>query len=66
MSQSDQYRLLNRSEVADKFGIPKRYLELSALRGTGPRMVRFGRLVRYRVRDIEDWIEANTTQDEPN
>ena len=35
-------------------------------RGTGPRMVRFGRLVRYRVRDIEDWIEANTTPDEPN
>ena len=58
--RSDE-RLLNRDEVQTRFGIPKRFLEISAMKGNGPRIVRVGRLARYRVKDIEAWIEANTT-----
>jgi predicted DNA-binding transcriptional regulator AlpA len=54
-------RLLSRSEVEDRFGISKRFLEICAMRGDGPRIVRVGRLVRYRAKDISDWIETNTT-----
>ena len=54
-------RLLNRMEVEERFGIPKRFLELAAMRGDGPRMVRVGRLVRYRVTDLRKWIETNST-----
>lgn len=50
-------RLLNRNEVENLFGLPKRFLEVSATRGDGPPMVRLGRLVRYRVADIREWID---------
>ena len=53
-------RLLTRDEVEALFGISRRYLEASAVRGDGPSMIRVGaRMVRYRVRDLRDWIDAN-------
>ncbi|MDW4500576.1 AlpA family transcriptional regulator [Sulfitobacter sp. D35] len=55
-------RLLTRFEVEQHFAIPKRYLELAGLRGEGPRMVRIGRLVRYRPADVRAWIEAQATE----
>lgn len=51
-------RLLDRGEVEARFGIPKRFLEVAAVRGDGPPMVKIGRLARYRVRDLRLWIEA--------
>lgn len=58
----DDDRLLTRSEVDERFGIPKRFLELSASRENGPRFVRVGRLVRYRTCDIREWIAANLSE----
>ncbi len=53
-------RLLSRNEVEALFGISRRYLEVSAVRGDGPPMIRVGsRMVRYRVRDLHEWIDAN-------
>jgi predicted DNA-binding transcriptional regulator AlpA len=53
-------RLLTRDEVEDLFGISRRYLEISAVRGDGPPMIRIGsRMVRYRLRDLRDWIDAH-------
>jgi hypothetical protein len=49
-------RLLSRDEVETTYGIAKRYLELAACKGGGPVFVKVGRLTRYRVQDIEDWI----------
>ena len=60
MKQISTERLLTRSEVEDRHGIPKRFLELAVSRGYGLRIVRVGRLVRYRVSDIEAWLEANS------
>jgi predicted DNA-binding transcriptional regulator AlpA len=57
MSIAKEIRLLRRSEVEDLFGISVRFLELAAMRGDGPPIVRLGRSVRYRVCDIHDWIE---------
>ena len=54
-------RLLSRQEVEEIFGISKRFLEIVAKRGDGPRIVTLGRLVRYRVGDLRKWIEDNTT-----
>ncbi|MDU8913433.1 helix-turn-helix domain-containing protein [Aestuariicoccus sp. MJ-SS9] len=53
-------RLLTREEVAQSYGISKRYLEACTYKGRGPRVVRLGRMVRYRPSDIDAWIEANT------
>lgn len=61
MSINETDRLLDRSEVEQHFGIPKRFLELAATRGDGPKLVRIGRLVRYRVTDVRIWIEQNVS-----
>jgi predicted DNA-binding transcriptional regulator AlpA len=52
-------RLLSRREVEERFGISKRYLEVAIMRHEGPPIVRIGRSVRYRVRDVVEWIERN-------
>ncbi len=52
-------RLLTRDEVEAVFGISRRYLEVSAVRGDGPPMIRVGsRMVRYRVADLREWLDA--------
>lgn len=57
MSLAKENRLLRRVEVEQQFGISVRFLELAAMRGDGPPIVRLGRSVRYRVCDVHDWIE---------
>ena len=52
-------RLLSREEVQSIFAIPKRFLELAACKGGGPAFVKVGRLSRYQVQDVVDWIAAN-------
>ena len=58
MNTESGNRLLNREEVQERFGISKRYLEVAAMKQEGPRIVRIGRSVRYRMVDIHRWIEA--------
>ncbi len=53
------HKLLSRDEVATVYGIAKRFLEIAACKGDGPVFVKVGRLARYRVQDIEDWINRN-------
>jgi len=60
-------RLMTRAEVQTHFGLTQRFLEVSAVRGDGPPMVKIGRSVRYRVADLRDWIAArrvNSTSQE--
>lgn len=62
-------RLISRAEVEAHFGITRRFLEIAAVRGDGPPMVKIGRSVRYRVADLRDWIDArritSTSQEMP-
>lgn len=51
-------RLLSRAEVEVNFGLSRRFLEVAAVRGDGPPMVKIGRSVRYRSEDLRAWIEA--------
>lgn len=57
MTSNKSLRLLTRSEVENIFGISKRYLEVAAMRGEGPPLVKIGRLVRYRAADLEAWLD---------
>lgn len=50
-------RLMTREEVEERFGISKRFLEVSAGRRVGPAVVRIGRSVRYSAVDIRNWID---------
>lgn len=56
--QLAQDRLLSRAEVETHFGLTRRFLEIAAVRGDGPMMVKIGRSVRYRVADVRAWIDA--------
>lgn len=51
-------RLLSRPDVQQIYGISKRFLEIAAIKGDGPSIVKVGRLARYRRDDIEAWIES--------
>lgn len=53
-------RLLSRAQVEQHFGISKRFLEVAAVRGGGPRFARIGRSVRYQVSELRRWIEENS------
>ncbi len=50
--------LLKQAEAARVLGLSERTLERLRVRGTGPRFVKAGRLVRYREADLEAWTMA--------
>ena len=50
--------LLDRAAVAELYGISKRFLEISAMRGDGPPYIKLGRAVRYRPKDLDAWIDS--------
>jgi excisionase family DNA binding protein len=52
-------RVLTEREVADRLGLSVATLRAWRLRRKGPRYVRFGRAVRYRVEDIDRFVEAS-------
>jgi predicted DNA-binding transcriptional regulator AlpA len=58
---SDFEPLLDEPNTCGHLGIS--YSTLRGLRraGAGPRYVRVGGSIRYRLRDIEAWLDANTT-----
>lgn len=57
MSQ-DAERLLSRREVQQRFGLTVRFLEVAAVRGDGPPMIKISkRMVRYRATDIDEWLD---------
>lgn len=56
--QFNDDRLLSRGEVHNVFGLTQRYLEVAAVKGNGPPMIKIGRSVRYRVADLRQWIEG--------
>ena len=48
---------LTEREAAAQMGVAAVTLRLWRGRGAGPTHYRFGRLVRYRPRDVDEWIE---------
>ncbi len=53
-------RLLNESEVAALWGVTKSLLQKMRYERRGPRFVRIGRLVRYRLSDVNRYMEENS------
>lgn len=54
-------RYLTRKETAELFGLSPKWLANLSSQGKGPRYLKLGRKVLYRARDIEEWIQKNTT-----
>ncbi|MFH7319774.1 helix-turn-helix transcriptional regulator [Desulfurivibrio sp. D14AmB] len=57
---------LTRQEAADFLGLKKGTLDVWATRGQGPRYLKLGRAVRYRLADLQEYMEqsvrSNTTE----
>ncbi len=53
--------LLSRDDIEREYKLSRRWLELAALSGDGPPMVRLSRrMIRYRRGIFEDWLDART------
>lgn len=52
--------LLNQTQAAKLLAVSTRTMEGWRCRGGGPRFVRVGRRVRYRLVDLQEWIERRT------
>ena len=57
--RSDIEPLMSPGEVARFLGLPLRTIYRWRSRGDGPRGYRVGRHVRYRARDVEQWLELH-------
>lgn len=54
-------RLLTSTEVADALRVPVRTLDQWAYLRRGPAFIRVGRYRRYRLSDVETWLNSQTT-----
>lgn len=61
-NQSNEYdRLLTIFQVADRLGVTPKTMHNWATRGIGPAKVKLNaRVVRYRLSDVEDFINSRT------
>jgi hypothetical protein len=54
------YKLLDTDQTAQLLNCTRRKLESDRLKGGGIRYIKIGKSVRYDIRDIENYIQANT------
>ncbi len=52
--------VLNPEEVAAYLGVSKSFLMKARVTGNTPPYVKIGGAVRYRVNDLEEWLNQNT------
>ncbi len=54
-------RLLNTAQAAEYLGLAKQTLHQKRVSGGGPRFCKIGRAVRYRIEDLDIWVESFAT-----
>lgn len=54
------YKLLNTNQAAKLLNCTRRKLEADRIKGGGIRYIKIGKCVRYDLRDIESYLQANT------
>lgn len=55
-------QFLKRQQAAEYLNVKRSTLEAWATRGGGPAFVKLGRAVRYRISDLEKFIESRIRQ----
>ena len=54
----DDLRLLDAQEIADRLRIPLQTLYRWRVDGRGPKAFKLGRHLRYRLADVDAWVES--------
>lgn len=60
MEDGRDRRLLSPAQLAEYLGVPRQSVYAWRHRGLGPPGMRVGRHVRYRLADVERWLDAQT------
>jgi predicted DNA-binding transcriptional regulator AlpA len=60
--QNHTNNFLNTPQTADFLGLKPGTLEVWRVQGKGPAFVKLGHAVRYRIDDLENWIDKRTRQ----
>ncbi len=55
-------KLLTTNQLADYLGVAVSTILQYRATGTGPQYIKLGHLVRYRISDIEAWLEDKMTR----
>ena len=59
--EQSRQALLSRDDIERDYNLTRRWLELAALSGKGPPMIRISRrMIRYQRGAFEDWLAART------
>lgn len=53
--------LVDSHRAARRLGLAEQTLRKMRIRGDGPQFLKLNRSVRYRVRDIDAWLDARVT-----
>ncbi|MEO1102905.1 MAG: hypothetical protein AAFW98_04110 [Pseudomonadota bacterium] len=54
---------LSRDQIEREYALSRRWMELAAVPGDGPPMLKIShRMVRYRRADLEDWLSSRTVR----
>jgi predicted DNA-binding transcriptional regulator AlpA len=62
MNQGDFTTAINESEVARRANVSVAVIRKWRREKTGPRFLKLGRLVRYRARDVEAWLDLHAVE----
>lgn len=54
--------LINESEAARYLCLSRSFMRQARVKGTGPAFIKMGRAVRYRLEDLDAWIERRVCQ----
>lgn len=56
----DRRPLASPEELSDFLGVPVKTLYQWRHRGTGPKVTKVGRHIRYRWKEVEAWLDSQT------
>jgi predicted DNA-binding transcriptional regulator AlpA len=55
-------RYMNTEQAAEYISLSTQYMEIARHKGTGPKYVKLAQAVRYRLEDLDSWMESHLRQ----
>jgi hypothetical protein len=62
LPDSHPHQYYNTKQAANYLGLSTQYLEIARHKGGGPQYIKLAKAVRYRVDDLDTWMDKHTRQ----